>query len=134
MEEENIEGFDPNTYRYTPQVNVGALKSQFNPQGNKSIAVMWLREKSRHLTQIALAMKPEDSNDEYHLDLFLDLVMIGRALDSALDMVEEMEVLMWEANSKRAEQVQSIHQLMKKVKAYEEQMGKLDENLRIIEE
>ena len=42
--------------------------------GSKSIALLWLRQKNQDLMQIANALKPQDPENEYEMDIFIDLV------------------------------------------------------------
>ena len=39
--------------------------------------------------QIANALKPQDPENEYEMDIFIDLVSIYSAIDSAIGMVED---------------------------------------------
>lgn len=58
--------------------------------GSKSIALLWLRQKNQDLMQIANALKPQDPENEYEMDIFIDLVSIYSAIDSAIGMVEDV--------------------------------------------
>lgn len=96
---------------------------------SRSMTCLWLRSKNRDLMEIANAIKPADSEDQYHLDMFIDLVGIYGAIDACIDMVEEVEPMIWEAQAKNADLKLTIQKLQRKVKMYEDQLDLLDDNL-----
>ncbi len=99
-------------------------------QESKSLAVLWLRTKNRDLMEITQSLYPQDTSDEQAMDLFLDLTSMYGALDSAIDMVEESQRLVWDAQAKNAELKLTIRSLSQKVAAYERQFDELDEFLK----
>lgn len=103
---------------------------RWNYEESKSMALLWLRAKNRLLMEIAQELKPEDVNDEYAMNLFLDLTSLYGAMDSAIDMVEEVQRQIWDAQAKNSELKLTIRQLSAKVAKYEEQFDELDEYLR----
>lgn len=98
--------------------------------GSKSIALLWLRQKNSDLMQIANALKPQDTNNEYEMDIFLDLVSIYGALQCAIDMVEDVQQMVWEAEAKNSDLKLTIRNLAKKVKTYEDRFDNLNEHLK----
>ena len=98
--------------------------------GSKSIALLWLRQKNSDLMQIANALKPQDPTNEYEMDIFLDLVSIYGAIQCAIDMVEDVQQMVWEAEAKNADLKLTIRQLTKKVKTYEDKFDNLNEHLK----
>jgi len=98
--------------------------------GSKSIALLWLRQKNSDLMQIANALKPQDTSNEYEMDIFLDLISIYGAITSAIDMVEDVQQMVWEAEAKNADLKLTIRQLTKKVKSYEDKFDNLNEHLK----
>jgi site-specific DNA-adenine methylase len=98
--------------------------------GSKSVALLWLRQKNSDLMQIANALKPQDTNNEYEMDIFLDLVSIYAALQCAIDMVEDVQNMVWEAEAKNSDLKLTIRQLTKKIKTYEDKFDNLNEHLK----
>jgi site-specific DNA-adenine methylase len=98
--------------------------------GSKSIALLWLRQKNSDLMQIANALKPQDTNNEYEMDIFLDLISIYAALQCAIDMVEDVQNMVWEAEAKNSDLKLTIRQLTKKIKTYEDKFDNLNEHLK----
>lgn len=98
--------------------------------GSKSIALLWLRQKNSDLMQIANALKPQDPNNEYEMDIFLDLVSIYAAIQCAIDMVEDVQNMVWAAEAKNSDLKLTIRQLTKKIKTYEDKFDNLNEHLK----
>lgn len=98
--------------------------------GSKSIALLWLRQKNSDLMQIANALKPQDPTNEYEMDIFLDLVSIYGAIQCAIDMVEDVQNMVWAAEAKNADLKLTIRQLTKKIKTYEDKFDNLNEHLK----
>ena len=98
--------------------------------GSKSIALLWLRQKNTDLMEIANALKPQDPNNDYEMDIFIDLVGIYGAVNSAIDMVEDVQQKVWEAEAKNADLKLTIRHLAKKVKTYEDRFDNLNEHLK----
>ena len=98
--------------------------------GSKSIALLWLRQKNSDLMQIANALKPQDTSNEYEMDIFLDLIGIYGAIQCAIDMVEDVQQMVWEAEAKNADLKLTIRQLTKKAKTYEDKFDNLNEHLK----
>lgn len=98
--------------------------------GSKSVALLWLRQKNTDLMEIANALKPHDPNNDYEMNIFLDLVSIYGALQCAIDMVEDVQQMVWEAEAKNADLKLTIRQLADKVKRYEDRFDDLNESLR----
>jgi len=98
--------------------------------GSKSIALLWLRQKNSDLMQIANALKPQDTSNEYEMDIFLDLVGIYGAIQCAIDMVEDVQNMVWSAEAKNSDLKLTIRQLTKKIKTYEERFDNLNEHLK----
>ena len=98
--------------------------------GSKSIALLWLRQKNSDLMQIANALKPQDPTNEYEMDIFLDIVSIYGAIQCAIDMVEDVQNMVWEAEAKNADLKLTIRQLTKKIKTYEDKFDNLNEHLK----
>lgn len=98
--------------------------------GSKSIALLWLRQKNQDLMAIANALKPQDTNNEYEMDIFIDLVGIYSAIDSAIGMVEDVQRMVWEAEAKNADLKLTIRNLTRKINAYEERFDNLNEHLK----
>jgi hypothetical protein len=98
--------------------------------GSKSIALLWLRQKNNDLMEIANALKPQDPNNEYEMDIFIDLVSIYGAVSSAIDMVEDVQQMVWEAEAKNADLKLTIRNLTRKLNAYEERFDNLNEHLK----
>lgn len=98
--------------------------------GSKSIALLWLRQKNTDLMEIANALKPQDPNNDYEMNIFLDLVSIYGALQCAIDMVEDVQQMVWEAEAKNADLKLTINHLADKVKRYEDRFDNLNESLR----
>ena len=97
---------------------------------SKSIALLWLRQKNQDLMQIANALKPQDPENEYEMDIFIDLVSIYSAIDSAIGMVEDVQQMVWEAEAKNSDLKLTIRNLTKKINAYEERFDNLNEHLK----
>ena len=97
---------------------------------SKSMTLLWLRTKNQLLTDIANRIKPEDPNNEEDMNLFLDVLSVYGAMDSAIDMVEEVQRLIWDAQAKNAELKLTIRNLSERVSRYEAQFDELDEYLR----
>ena len=97
----------------------------------KSMTLLWLRTKSRDLMEIANAIKPdpEADKDSPEWNIFLDLLSVYGAIDACIDMVEETETLIWEAQADNAKHKLTIQQLQRKLKMYEDQFDLLDEDL-----
>ena len=98
--------------------------------GSKSIALLWLRQKNSDLMQIANALKPQDPHNEYEMDIFLDLVSIYGAIQCAIDMVEDVQNMVWAAEAKNSDLKLTIRQLTKKIKTYEDKFDNLNEHLK----
>jgi hypothetical protein len=98
--------------------------------GSKSIALLWLRQKNQDLMAIANALKPQDPSNEYEMDIFIDLVGIYSAIDSAIGMVEDVQQMVWEAEAKNADLKLTIRNLTRKLNAYEERFDNLNEHLK----
>ena len=98
--------------------------------GSKSLALLWLRKKNSDLMQIANALKPQDPNNDYEMDIFLDLISIYGAITSAIDMVEDVQRMVWEAEAKNADLKLTIRQLTNKINKYEERFDNLNEHLK----
>ena len=98
--------------------------------GSKSIALLWLRQKNADLMQIANALKPQDLNNDYEMDIFLDLMSIYGAINSAIDMVEDVQQMVWVAEAKNADLKLTIRQLSSKVTEYEKRLDNLNEHLK----
>ena len=98
--------------------------------GSKSVALLWLRQKNSDLMQIAHALKPQDPTNEYEMDIFLDLVSIYGAITSAIDMVEDVQNMVWAAEAKNSDLKLTIRQLTKKIKTYEDKFDNLNEHLK----
>ena len=98
--------------------------------GSKSIALLWLRQKNSDLMQIANALKPQDPNNDYEMDIFLDLISIYGAITSAIDMVEDVQNMVWAAEAKNSDLKLTIRQLTKKIKTYEDKFDNLNEHLK----
>lgn len=98
--------------------------------GSKSIALLWLRQKNSDLMQIANALKPQDPTNEYEMDIFLDLISIYGAITSAIDMVEDVQNMVWAAEAKNSDLKLTIRQLTKKIKTYEDKFDNLNEHLK----
>lgn len=98
--------------------------------GSKSIALLWLRKKNADLMQIANALKPQDLDNNYEMDIFLDLMSIYGAINSAIDMVEDVQQMVWAAEAKNADLKLTIRQLSSKVAEYEKRLDNLNEHLK----
>jgi len=98
--------------------------------GSKSIALLWLRQKNSDLMQIANALKPQDTTNEYEMDIFIDLVGIYGAIQCAIDMVEDVQNMVWEAEAKNSDLKLTIRQLSAKIAKYEERFDNLNEHLK----
>jgi hypothetical protein len=98
--------------------------------GSKSIALLWLRQKNADLMQIANALKPQDLNNDYEMDIFLDLMSIYGAINSAIDMVEDVQQMVWVAEAKNADLKLTIRHLSSKVAEYEKRLDNLNEHLK----
>jgi len=98
--------------------------------GSKSIALLWLRQKNQELMEIANALKPQDPYNDYEMDIFIDLLGIYGAINSAIDMVEDVQQKVWEAEAKNADLKLTIQHLAKKVKTYEDRFDNLNEHLK----
>jgi hypothetical protein len=98
--------------------------------GSKSIALLWLRQKNSDLMQIANALKPQDPTNDYEMDIFLDLISIYGAIASAIDMVEDVQQMVWEAEAKNSDLKLTIRQLSAKIAKYEERFDNLNEHLK----
>jgi len=98
--------------------------------GSKSIALLWLRQKNSDLMQIANALKPQDPNNEYEMDIFLDLIGIYGAIQCAIDMVEDVQNMVWAAEAKNSDLKLTIRQLTKKIETYEDKFDNLNEHLK----
>jgi uncharacterized protein YceH (UPF0502 family) len=80
--------------------------------------------------QIANALKPQDLNNDYEMDIFLDLMSIYGAINSAIDMVEDVQQMVWVAEAKNADLKLTIRQLSSKVAEYEKRLDNLNEHLK----
>jgi hypothetical protein len=98
--------------------------------GSKSIALLWLRQKNSDLMQIANALKPQDTTNEYEMDIFIDLIGIYGAIQCAIDMVEDVQNMVWEAEAKNSDLKLTIRQLSAKIAKYEERFDNLNEHLK----
>ena len=98
--------------------------------GSKSIALLWLRQKNSDLMQIANALKPQDLHNDYEMDIFLDHMSIYGAINSAIDMVEDVQQKVWEAEAKNADLKLTIRHLSSKVTEYEKRLDNLNEHLK----
>lgn len=97
----------------------------------RSMTILWLRSKNRDLMQIANTLKPIDiSAESPEMDIFLDIVSIYGAIDATIDMVEELEPMIWDAQAKNADLKLTIQQLTRKIKLYEDQFDILDIDLQ----
>ena len=98
--------------------------------GSKSIALLWLRQKNQDLMNIANSLKPQDTNDEYEMDIFIDLLGIYSAMTTAIEMVEDVQQMVWEAEAKNADLKLTIQKLAKKIVTYEQRFDNLNEHLK----
>jgi len=98
--------------------------------GSKSVALLWLRQKNSELIEIANALKPQDPNNTWEMDIFIDLLGIYGAMTSAIDMVEDVQRMVWEAEAKNSDLKLTINHLSKKVKEYEKRLDNLNEHLK----
>jgi hypothetical protein len=98
--------------------------------GTKSIALLWLRQKNSDLMEIANALRPQDPENQYEMDIFLDLISIYGALNSAIDMVEDVQKMVWAAEAKNSDLKLTIRNLTKELETYRKKFDNLDENLR----
>jgi hypothetical protein len=98
--------------------------------GSKSIALLWLRQKNQDLMNIANALKPQDTNNEYEMDIFIDLLGIYSAMTTAIEMVEDVQQMVWEAEAKNADLKLTIQKLAKKIATYEQRFDNLNEHLK----
>ena len=98
--------------------------------GSKSIALLWLRQKNQDLMQIANALKHQDPENEYEMDIFIDLVSIYSAIDSAIGMVEDVQQMVLEAEAKNSDLKLTIRNLTRNINAYEERFDNLNEHLK----
>ena len=105
-------------------------RDRYNYLESRSMTLLWLRTKNQLLTDIANRLKPEDTNNEYEMNLFLDVLSVYGAMDSAIDMVEEIQRLIWDAQAQNAELKLTVRNLSKRVADYEQHLGELDEYLR----
>lgn len=105
-------------------------QSRWNYTESKSMALLWLRSKNQLLTDIASRLKPVDQNDEEAMNLFLDVLSVYGAMDSAIDMVEEVQRIVWDAQAKNAELKLTIRNLNSRLDKFEQHMDELDEYLR----
>ena len=80
--------------------------------------------------QLANALKPQDPTNDYEMDIFLDLISIYGAITSAIDMVEDVQNMVWAAEAKNSDLKLTIRQLTKKIKAYEDKFDNLNEHLK----
>lgn len=80
--------------------------------------------------QIANALKPQDPTNDYEMDIFLDLISIYGAITSAIDMVEDVQQMVWEAEAKNSDLKLTIRQLSAKIAKYEERFDNLNEHLK----
>lgn len=80
--------------------------------------------------QIANALKPQDPNNDYEMDIFLDLISIYGAITSAIDMVEDVQQMVWAAEAKNSDLKLTIRQLTAKIAKYEERFDNLNEHLK----
>lgn len=96
---------------------------------SRSVTTLWLRAKNRDLMDIANALRPASGEQGEQMDMFLDLVSIYGAIDACIDMVEEVEPMIWEAQAKNSELKLTIRQLQRRLKLYQDQFDLLDENL-----
>ena len=80
--------------------------------------------------QIVNALKPQDPTNDYEMDIFLDLVSIYGAITSAIDMVEDVQNMVWAAEAKNSDLKLTIRQLTKKIKTYEDKFDNLNEHLK----
>jgi len=98
--------------------------------GSKSLALLWLRQKNHDLMNIAQSLKPQDTSNGYEMDIFIDLLGIYGAMTAAIEMVEDVQHLVWEAEAKNADLKLTIQHLAKKVKTYEDKFDNLNEHLK----
>ena len=103
---------------------------QYVRGGSKSIALLWLRQKNSDLMQIANALKPQDLHNDYEMDIFLDLMSIYGAINSAIDMVEDVQQMVWASEAKNADLKLTIRYLSSKVTEYEKRLDNLNEHLK----
>ena len=104
---------------------------RWNYNESKSMALLWLRAKNQTLMDIAQRMRPEDlSKSSEQMDLFIDLTGMYSAMDCAIDMVEEVQRQVWDAEAKNADLKLTIRHLSDRVRKYEEQLYELDEYLK----
>lgn len=79
---------------------------------------------------IAQALKPQDTSNDYEMDIFIDLISIYGAMTTAIEMVEDVQQMVWEAEAKNADLKLTIQHLAKKVKTYEDRFDNLNEHLK----
>lgn len=104
--------------------------SRWHYHESKSLALLWLRSKNALLMEIAQELKPEDVSDEHAMNLFLDLTSLYGAMDTAIDMVEDVQRRVWDAEAKNADLKLTIKKLSERVANYEKHFDELDEYLR----
>tara|TARA_R110000803_G_scaffold13153_3_gene37151 strand:+ start:3793 stop:4137 length:345 start_codon:yes stop_codon:yes gene_type:complete len=103
---------------------------RWNYVESKSLALLWLRTKNQLLTDIANRVKPDDHDDDEAMNLFLDVLSVYGAMDSAIDMVEEVQRVVWDTQAQNAELKLTVRNLSNRVAKYEQQLDELDEYLR----
>ena len=79
---------------------------------------------------IANALKPQDTNNEYEMDIFIDLLGIYSAMTTAIEMVEDVQQMVWDAEAKNADLKLTIQKLAKKISTYEQRFDNLNEHLK----
>jgi len=99
-------------------------------RNNKSLSLLWLRSKNAQLMDLAMRLKPDDPGNEEAMNDFLDAVSIYGAIDASIDMVEQTQHLIWEAQAENAKLKMTIRDLTERVKKFEDQLNTLDEFLR----
>jgi len=98
--------------------------------GSKSIALLWLRQKNSDLMNIAHALKPQDTNNGYEMDIFIDLLSIYTAMSTAIEMVEDVQHMVWDAEAKNSDLKLTIRKQAELIKQYESRLDNLNENLK----
>lgn len=98
--------------------------------GSKSIALLWLRQKNGDLMEIANALKPQDNQNSWEMDIFIDLLGIYSAMQTAIDMVEDVQQMVWEAEAKNSDLKLTIRKQAELIKSYQNKLDNLNEHLK----
>lgn len=80
--------------------------------------------------QIANALKPQDNQNSWEMDIFIDLLGIYSAMTSAIEMVEDVQHMVWEAEAKNADLKLTIRKQAELLKEYEKRLDNLNEHLK----